>query len=246
MEFFAALLIVESAHRLSGLQTCDLAMRWPHDTTAFTQGLLYSAGHLTESTGLFGKSELRTLELLTGQVKRSIRLPSNRFGEGLAQVNDKFVQLTWRSGVAYVYDVASLGVMDSLSIAGEAWGLTFDGTRLVMSDGTSSLRFLDPNTGEVLDYRNVKFGEREVRGLNELESVRSEIWANVYPTDSIAKIDPNTGVVTGWLVLSALPGLPRLSGQRTFPANGIAYSQERDLVFVTGKNWPWIYGLRHC
>ena len=167
MNFVASMVLVASALGNGESVSCALRYRWPHDTSAFTQGLLYSKGFMFESVGQFGRSELRVVEPSTGKTARLVRLPPDRFGEGLALVGDRLLQLTWRSGVAYVYEAATFRMVDSIGIASEAWGLAYDGSRmLVMSDGTAVLHTLNSIDGSVVGALVVTDGQREVRGLS--------------------------------------------------------------------------------
>ena len=175
----------------------------PHDSAAYTQGLLYHDRFLWESTGRYGESTVRKVDGRTGRVLMSRSLPDSLFGEGLAVVGTELVQLTWKTGVAFVYDLDSLQVRRTLRYDGEGWGLTTDGDRLIMSDGSDRLFFRDPETFEILDTVQVRDGGLPVSALNELEYIDGEVWANVYQTEWIVRIDPVTGEVTGWV--RALP-----------------------------------------
>jgi glutamine cyclotransferase len=221
----------------------EVIARYPHDSEAFTQGLTFHDGDLFESTGLYGRSVIRRVELATGATLTQRHLAEQFFGEGLTSVDGRLVQLTWRAGVAFVYAPADLHKVDEFSIAGEGWGTTtFDG-RLVVSDGSSRLRFLDPDDYSDTGTIQVMEAGRPVTGLNELEAVRGLIYANVYPGDCLAMIDPGSGAVTGWLDLD---GLMPLSERRdgAAVANGIAYNAQTGQLFVTGKLWPYLYQLR--
>jgi len=216
---------------------------YPHDRHAFTQGLLYLDGELYESTGLNGASSVRRVELASGRALQRHDLDGKYFGEGLAAWGPNLILLTLRSNLGFVYDRASLRPRQTFGYAGEGWGLTHDGTRLIMSDGTPVLRFLNPWTLQDAGRLPVRDGRAEVAGLNELEYVQGEIFANVWPTDRIARIAPETGLVTGWIDLTGL--LPaaerRVSGS---VLNGIAYDAQGDRLFVTGKRWPRLFEIR--
>lgn len=216
---------------------------YPHDRHAFTQGLLYLDGELYESTGLNGASSIRRVDLASGSVLQRHDLDGKYFGEGLAAWGPSLIMLTLRSNLGFVYDRASLRPRQTFSYAGEGWGLTQDGTRLIMSDGTSVLRFLNPWTLSDAGSLPVRDGSAEVAGLNELEYVRGEIFANIWPTDRIARIAPDTGFVTGWIDLAGLlpPGERPVSGS---VLNGIAYDAQNDRLFVTGKRWPKLFEIR--
>jgi glutaminyl-peptide cyclotransferase len=217
--------------------------RFPHDTAAYTQGLVYARGRLYESVGLLGHSQVRRVELRSGRVVDTVRLPADRFGEGLALLGERLFQLTWKSGVAYVYDVESLARVDSFTYAGEGWGLATDGTSLIMSDGTPTLRVLDPETFRVRREVLVRDHGSPLSGINELEFAGGELFANVYPSDWIVRIDPETGEVRGWIDLARL-----LPGKRRAPdadvLNGIAFDETSGHLLVTGKRWPILVELR--
>lgn len=221
---------------------------YPHDRAAFTQGLVYRDGYLYESTGLEGKSTLRKVDLNTGRVLQQYDLLPNYFGEGLTDWGPHLIQLTYQTQTGFVYDRETLTLKSSFAYSGEGWGLTQDGTRLIMSDGTSTLRFLDPVTFSEKGRVTVRDGGQPVVDLNELEYVRGEIYANVWRTDRIARISPATGEVVGWIDLRNLvkPGeIPRSSP--SFEAavlNGIAYDAAKDRLFVTGKLWPKLFEIR--
>ncbi len=221
----------------------DVVASYPHDPAAFTQGLDWHEGTLYESTGINGQSSLREVDLATGEVRRRIAIPSEHFGEGMTIVGDRVVLLTWRSRVGFVYGLADFGLQREFAYEGEGWGLTHDGQALIMSDGTHRIRFLDPETFATTRCIGVFDGARPLVNLNELEYVRGEIWANVWQTDRIARIDPASGALLGWVDLTGL--LP--AEERTPSAdvlNGIAYDPEADRLFVTGKRWPKLYEIR--
>ena len=217
---------------------------YPHDVNAFTQGLFYKDGFLYESTGLWGRSSVRKVELETGKVLHSVGLPADVFGEGIAHWNDQLIGLTWQSEIGYVLDMAGLSYAGRFSYRGEGWGLTQNSQELIMSDGTSELRFLDPATRrEVRRLRVTAHGE-PVSQLNELEWVEGEIFANVWQTDRLARIDPKTGHVIGWIDLNALLAEQDNIKNYTDVLNGIAYDAARKRLFVTGKFWPKVFEIR--
>lgn len=216
---------------------------FPHDRNAFTQGLIYLDGFMYEGTGLAGKSSVRKAELATGKVLQEYALPAVYFGEGLTNWGSDLLQLTWTSNTGFVYDRASLKVKRSFSYTGEGWGLTNDGRRLILSDGTDTLRFLDPLNFKETGSLKVRDQVRPVRQLNELEFVRGEIWANVWQTDRIARISPQTGDVLGWIDLRGLLSAGEVSSADAV-LNGIAYDSKTDRVFVTGKLWPKIFEIK--
>ncbi|NLG28162.1 MAG: glutaminyl-peptide cyclotransferase [Chloroflexi bacterium] len=215
---------------------------FPHDRSAYTQGLVYADGELYESTGLYGASSLRRVALATGTVLQRSDLADHYFAEGLALVDDRLIQLTWQSHVGFVYDAATFELLDTFSYATDGWGLAYDGEQLIMSDGTATLRFLDPDTLSETRTLLVKDGDDPVARLNELEYVDGEVWANVYQTDRIARISPRTGVVVGWIDLAGLlPPQDRL--QPVDVLNGIAYDPATERILVTGKWWPKLFEI---
>jgi glutaminyl-peptide cyclotransferase len=219
--------------------------RWPHDSLAYTQGLVARDGVLLESTGLEGHSDLRTVDRATGRMLRRAMLPDSEFGEGIASIGDRVYQLTWQSGRGRVYDARTLAVVDSFTYDGEGWGLATDDTLLYLTDGTSGVRVIDPNGFRVVRRIRVTEKGKPVHMLNELEWVHGELWANVYETTLVARIDPATGNVVGWVDLAALlpeAQLDRLK-DRGGVANGIAYDRATGRVLVTGKYWPYVFQL---
>lgn len=223
-------------------ETYRVLHAYPHDRQAYTQGLLYEDGHLYESTGLSGRSSLRMVDLETGRVLQSVPVPSQYFAEGLASWGSTLIQLTWQSHIAFVYDRFSFRLLRTFHYEGEGWGLAQDGKNLILSDGTSTLRFFDPATFREVRRVIVKDGGAPVTELNELEYVRGEIYANVWHTDRIARIAPATGKVLGWIDLKGI--LP--DSQRPDPEavlNGIAYDAARKRLFVTGKLWPELFEI---
>jgi len=215
---------------------------YPHDPNAFTQGLVFEDGVLYEGTGLYGNSTLRKVGLETGAILLIHELPAQFFGEGVTIYGNKISQLTWRSNVGYVYDKESFDLLQEFNYPTEGWGITHDGTHLIMSDGTSTLHFLDPETyGEVHRVEVLDRGSPVTR-LNELEYVQGIIYANVWQTDRIAMIAPSTGQVVGWIDLEGLLGEEDRI-QRVGVLNGIAYDAEDDRLFVTGKWWPKLFEI---
>jgi len=216
---------------------------YPHDPSAFTQGLVYEDGVLYEGTGQYGESSLRRVDLQSGTVVEKIELPVEYFAEGITIFRDKIIQLTWRSFTGFVYDKSNLFSFESFTYDSEGWGITSDGKKLIVSDGTSTLRFLDPGNYIETGKIEVKQGTKEIHSLNELEYINGNIFANVFPTDSIAVIDPQTGNVKGWVDLTGLLS----AAERRFPVdvlNGIAYDAVTDHLFVTGKNWPKLFEIK--
>jgi glutaminyl-peptide cyclotransferase len=216
---------------------------YPHDSRAFTQGLIYVDGHLYESTGLNGRSSLRMVDLSTGRVLQNYDLPTEYFGEGLTDWGSTLIQLTWKAHKGFVYDRFSLSLLRTFPYEGEGWGLTHDKTQLIMSDGTSYLRFLDPKSFRETARIQVTDHDRPVENLNELEYVRGEIYANIWHADKIVRISPRTGKVLGWIDLSGIIDKRELEGSDAV-LNGIAYDAAGDRLFVTGKLWPKLFEIK--
>lgn len=231
---------VELTAPVSGFR---VVAEYPHDPEAFTQGLVFIDGELFEGTGLNGASTLRRVDLASGDVLEGVALPRRFFGEGIAVLGDRIYQLTWQNGVALVFDRETFEVVDTFSYETEGWGLTTDGTRLIMSDGSDRLFFRDPETFAELDSVQVRDGDTPVTRLNELEYVNGEIWANVWQTDSIARIDPASGEVLGWIDLSGLLADSDRPQTPDAVLNGIAYDAESGRLFVTGKLWPKLFEI---
>jgi glutaminyl-peptide cyclotransferase len=214
----------------------------PHDPGAFTQGLLVHEGSLFESTGLNGRSTVREVEPSSGRVLRSVSLPESLFGEGLAQVEDRLVQLTWTSGLARIYELASFDVVGEWRYQGEGWGICHDGERFVMSNGSDRLSFRDEDTFAEVGGVTVTLDGQQLSRLNELECVDGKVYANVWQTESIAEIDPATGAVTAYIDASGLLTESERAG--TDVLNGIAYDPARQSFYLTGKLWPRLFEVR--
>jgi len=224
------------------IYTYRIVDAFPHDPGAFTQGLVFDGGLLYEGTGLYGASSLREVELETGRVIRSIALPDDLFGEGIAVLGDKIVQLTWHSNLGLVYDRQTFEVLGEFTYPTEGWGLAYDGEQLVMSDGTSTLHFLDPETFEEVRRTEVHEGATLIGRLNELEFVDGLLLANAWATDFIVMIDPGTGEVAGWIDLAGLLDQVPLE-EPVGVLNGIAYDRASGRLFVTGKLWPLLFQI---
>ncbi len=239
-------LLPAAASAAAAIPTYDFKVvhAYPHDPQAFTEGLLYRDGFLYESTGLNGKSSIRKVELETGKVLKSKDIPPQYFGEGLTVWKDTLVGLTWQTQTGFVFDLATFEMRNQFAYPGEGWGLTQNGKELIMSDGTATLRFLDPKT--FLEVRRVKVTADgiPVDQVNELEVVGDEIYANLWHTNTIARIDPANGKITGWIDLGKLyPGAGKgLNGENVM--NGIAYDAEKKRLFVTGKLWHKLYEIK--
>jgi glutaminyl-peptide cyclotransferase len=216
---------------------------YPHDPEAFTQGLIWRDGFLYESTGLEGRSSLRRVKLETGEVLQKVDVAPELFAEGLTEWKHHLLQLTWTSQVGFIYDLRSFSNLGRFRYSGEGWGLTHDGQSLILSDGSSILRFLNPNDFRVTRKLQVKDSGKPVTSLNELEWIRGEVWANVWQTSLIACISPVDGRVLRWIDLDGL--LPLEDRERGADVlNGIAYDEQHDRVFVTGKRWPKLFEIR--
>ncbi len=223
--------------------TYEVVNTFPHDPQAFTQGLIYQDGYLYESTGIFGESSLRKVELQSGRVERQANLPDSYFAEGLTSWNSRLIQLTWWQGVGFVYDINNFSLVDQFNYPMEGWGLTQDSEHLIMSDGTAKLYFLSPTTYEILREVTVRYQGREINNINELEYIDGEVFANIWMTDQIIRIDPDRGNVVGWIDLSGL--LPEeYRTPETDILNGIAFDPENQRLFVTGKRWPLLFEIR--
>lgn len=216
---------------------------WPHDRRAFTEGLTYLKGILLESTGLNGLSTLRKVDLQTGRVLQEVELSSEYFGEGMTVLGDRIFQLTWKNQKGFVYNLETMELEREFSYAGEGWGLTTDGKSLIMSDGTNQIRFLDPATFQVTRTISVFSQGQPLAMLNELEYVKGEIFANIWQTPSVARIDPATGNLLGLVDFSGLLA-PEDRDSHTDVLNGIAYDPDGDRLFVTGKDWPKLFEVR--
>jgi glutamine cyclotransferase len=216
---------------------------YPHDRLAWTEGLLIENGFLFEGTGRENQlAALQRIDLETGKVLQSCKLPPDFYGEGVTIFGDKIIQLTWQSHVGFVYNKDSFAFLRAFSYPSEGWGLTHDDTHLIMSDGTPTIHFLDPETLQEVGRIEVADDQGPVTKLNELEYIHGEIYANVWLTDRIARIDPKTGQVLAWIDLSGLLGAED-RGQRVAELNGIAYDAEHDRLFVTGKLWPKLFEI---
>lgn len=221
----------------------EVAKSYPHDRAAFTQGLLWHDGALYESTGLERQSSLRRVDLSTGRVLQSYRLPNNIFAEGLALANDKLIQISWQNEQAFVYDLKTFNPLGQWQYSGEGWGLAFDGKSFIMSDGSEYLSWRDAQTFREQKRIAVTMNGKAVRALNELEWINGEVWANVWHADYIVRINPQTGVVNSYLDCSMLRNLKWQRGGEDV-LNGIAYDAQSKRIFITGKRWPRIFEIR--
>ena len=221
----------------------ELRRTLPHDPGAYTQGLLIHEGTFLESTGQYGRSELRQVDMATGEVLRSHALSEDHFGEGIAVVGDRVIQLTWKEGLAFVYDIETFTPVDTLEYEGEGWGLCYDGASLFMSDGSGTLQLRDPATFEVRGELTVTRDGFSVRDLNELECVGDRIYANVYQTNRIVRIDKETGAITGELDALSLALASARSADPGAVFNGIAWDESSGTFYVTGKLWPEMFEI---
>jgi glutaminyl-peptide cyclotransferase len=223
--------------------TYEIVHTYPHDRHAFTQGLVYLDGVFYEGTGLNEESSIRKVKPETGEVLQKRDVPGQYFGEGIVVWKDRLLELTWTTQKGFIYDLASFQPKGEFAYPGEGWGLTNDGKRLIMSDGTADLRFWDPETLKETGRITVTDQGQPVPKLNELEWVKGEIFANVWETERIARIDPKTGKVLGWINLHGLL-TPQDYNDQTDVLNGIAYDAKGDRLFVTGKRWPKLFEIK--
>jgi glutamine cyclotransferase len=222
------------------LYTYSIVNRYPHDENAFTQGLVFEDGALYESTGLYGDSTLRRVDLETGEILQLYTLPNQFFGEGITIFENMIIQLTWQSHRGFVYDKHSFDLLQEFDYATEGWGITHDDNQLIMSDGTATLYFLNPETFEKVGQIEV-YDNGPVAGLNELEYIRGEVYANIWVEEKIAIINPQTGQVKGWIDLGGIQDSE--SQEPNNVLNGIAYDAKEDRLFVTGKRWPQLFQI---
>jgi glutaminyl-peptide cyclotransferase len=219
-----------------------IVQTYPHDTTSFTQGLFWDRGHLYEATGQYGRSRVARLDLQTGKALAQTLLPADQFGEGITRWRDQIIGVTWQGGVGHRWRIKDLKPVGSFRYAGEGWGVTMVGDSLVLSDGTSELRFFDPATMAEQRRVTVRFGSRPLAMINELETIDGEIWANVWMTDMIVRIDPASGAIRAWVDLSGLKEDAGAIGHDSV-LNGIAWDSDKKRLFVTGKYWPKLYEI---
>ena len=222
--------------------TYRVVKSYPHDSSAFLQGLEYHDGFFYEGTGVVGRSSVRKVEPATGKVLKQFDVPQPFFGEGITVLNQQILSLTWQTQTGFVLDKSTFRVLRSFNYPGEGWGLTNDGKQIYMSDGSAQIRVWDPATLKEVRRITVKDGARSITDLNELEFVRGEIYANVWHTDRIARISPADGRVLGWIDLTGL--IPKSVKDPEAVLNGIAYDAASDRLFVTGKLWPSIFEIK--
>jgi glutaminyl-peptide cyclotransferase len=241
---FAQAVLFSAAMAAVPVWGVSVVRAYPHDRTAFTEGLFYQGGYLFESTGLNGQSSVRKVDLATGRVLQSRDIGRQFFGEGIVAWKDHLIQLTWQSHVGFVDDLATFKELRRFSYTGEGWALTQNGRQIIMSDGTPQLRFLDPVTLKEVRRLTVTADGQPVKNLNELEWVKGEILANIWLTNFIARIDPATGKVTGWIDVTGLMNPAELGGDPDAIPNGIAYDAAGGRLFVTGKRWPKLFEIK--
>ena len=237
----AILLVLLTAESEPTNYSYRIVNTYPHDETAFTQGLLFDSGVLYEGTGLYGNSSLRRVELATGEILQLYALPPQYFGEGITIFDGKIIQLTWQEHKSFVYDKNSFELLQEFSYSTEGWGITTDGSRLIMSDGTSTLYFLDPETFQKIGQVEVH-DNGTVERLNELEYIQGKVYANIWLEEKIAIINPQTGKVEGWINLSGLQNMENQDPDNVL--NGIAYDAAGDRLFVTGKRWSQLFEIQ--
>jgi glutamine cyclotransferase len=215
---------------------------YPHDRNAFTEGLLIDDGVLYESTGLYGSSSLRRVELETGKVLQTYTLSPQYFGEGIAAYEGKIIQLTWQSQMGFVYDESSFESLQEFEYSTEGWGITYDGSHLIMSDGTSKLYFLDPENFQKTGQIEVHDPAGSIDNLNELEYIKGDVYANIWMEERIAIINPQTGQIKGWINMTGLQSTQNQDMNDVL--NGIAFDEKADRLFVTGKRWSQLFEIK--
>jgi glutaminyl-peptide cyclotransferase len=240
----AALVSAVSSHAAIPVYGIDVVRTYPHDRAAFTEGLFYLDGWLYEATGQGVRPAVRKVALATGKVAQGRDIAPMFFGEGIVAWKDRLIELTWQNHIGFIYDLKTFRPLGSFTYPGEGWALTQDGRRIIMSDGTPQLRFLDPVTLREIGRLTVTADGVPVRNVNELEWVKGQIYANIWMTNRIARIDPASGKVVGWIDLTGLTSPREVGGDPDAVANGIAYDEAHDRLFVTGKLWPKLFEIR--
>ena len=221
------------------LSRANIIKKYKHDPSAFTQGLVYQNDHFFESTGGWGTSEIRKINKHTGKVTNFNKLQSKYFGEGLTIYDDKIFQVTWKSNKGFVYDINNFKLLDEFKIYGQGWGLTNDGTSLILSDGSEKIYYLNPKNFEIEKTISVSINGNKLIYINELEFIRGEIWANIWKSNDIITVNPLSGMVTNIFDISKISEQTEIEDV----ANGIAWDKVNDKIFITGKNWNFIYLL---
>ena len=236
---------INASAKSTATYTYNIVNTYPHDTNAFTEGLFYSGGFLYESSGSGNPNDISTLrrvDLTTGNVLQEYTLPTQYFGEGIAVVNNTIIQLTWQSHIGFIYNKTTFAVLGNFTYPTQGWGLTFDGKNLIMSDGTDRLYFLNPTTFQQTRQIQVHDGNTPVVNVNSLDYINGEVYANIWLTNTIAIINPETGQVKAWINLTGLPDENNPNPNAVL--NGIAYDPQNNRLFVTGKDWPNIYQIK--
>lgn len=238
------LLALAAAAGAAPVERCGyhIVQSYPHDASSFTQGLFWDGGHLYEATGQYGRSRIARLDLATGKALAQTRLPADQFGEGITRWGDQIIGVTWQNGIGHRWSIKDLKPMGNFTYEGEGWGVSMVGDSLVLSDGTPQLRFFDPATMREQRRVTVRFGGRPLAMINELETIDGQIWANVWMTDLIVRIDPASGNITSYVDLSGLKADAGAAGSDSV-LNGIAWDAKRKRLFVTGKYWPKLYEI---
>lgn len=246
MIFFLALAMIADppAPAPPPVERCGyrIVQSYPHDATSFTQGLFWDGGHLYEGTGQYGQSRVARLDLQTGKALAQTKLPADQFGEGIARWGDQIIGVTWQNGIGHRWSLKDLKPLGDFKYEGEGWGLTMVGDSLVLSDGSSELKFFDPATMAEQKRVTVRFGGRPISMINELETIDGQVWANIWMTDFIVRIDPATGNVVSLVDLSGLKVDAGVNGADSV-LNGIAWDAKKKRLFVTGKYWPKLYEI---
>jgi glutamine cyclotransferase len=245
----ASILVIFNSHNTSAKSklyyTYSIVNTYPHDTDSFTEGLVYSDGLLYESSGSFnGASTLRCENLTTGELIQEYTLPTQYFGEGIAIVNDTIIQLTWQSNIGFIYNKTTFALLGNFSYPTQGWGLTYDGKNLIMSDGTDHLYFLNPTTFQQTGEIQVHDGNTTILNINSLCYINGEVYANIWQTNNIIIINPETGQVKAWINLTGLPASAAVNSNLNAVLNGIAYDPQGDRLFVTGKDWADLYQIK--
>jgi glutamine cyclotransferase len=230
------------------IYTYSIVKTYPHDTSSFTEGLWYSDGIMYESSGSGNGpnyvSTLRQVNLTTGKVIKEYTLPIQYFGEGIAVVDDEIIQLTWQSNVGFIYDKDTFALLGNFTFTTQGWGLTYDGKELIMSDGTDNLYFLNATTFQRIGEVQVHDGNSNVTEINSLDYINGDVYANIWMTNKIAIINPATGQVKAWVDLTGLPASVASKTNENAVLNGIAYDQQNDRLYVTGKDWSSLYQIK--
>lgn len=241
---FVAALSAPAAASPAQIPRCGyhITQTYPHDPASFTQGLFWHGGYLYEGTGQYGQSRIARIDLATGKALAQTKLPADHFGEGIVRWQGQIIGVTWQNGIGHRWQIKDLKPVGTFRYEGEGWGLTLLGDDLVLSDGTPQLRFLDPETMTERRRITVRFGDMPLPMINELEAIDGEIWANIWMTDMIVRIDPGSGDIKSWVDLSGLKEQAGATG-RDSVLNGIAWDTKKKRLFVTGKYWPKLYEI---